>query len=113
MHEMSLAESIVQIVEDTARKHGGTRVTSVRLEIGRLAGIEIEALRFCFEAASRESLAAGAGLEIDQPEGRAWCMPCGGSVTVGSLADPCPDCGSHQLQVTGGNELRVRDIVLS
>lgn len=113
MHEMSLAESIVQIVEDTARQHGGTRVTSVRLEVGRLAGVEIEALRFCFEAASRDSVAAGAALEIDQPEGRAWCMPCGGSVTVDGLADPCPDCGSHQLQVTGGTELRVRDIELS
>jgi hydrogenase nickel incorporation protein HypA/HybF len=113
MHEMSLAESIVQIVEDTVRQHGGTRVACVRLEIGQLAGVELDALRFCFEAASRESLAADAALVIDQPEGRAWCMPCGGSVTVGSLADPCPDCGSHQLQVTGGTELRVRDIELS
>lgn len=113
MHEMSLAESIVQIVEDTARQSGGTRVTSVRIEIGQLAGVELEALRFCFEAASRESLAGGAALVIDQPEGRAWCMPCGGSVTVGSLADPCPDCGSHQLQVTGGTELRVREIEMA
>jgi hydrogenase nickel incorporation protein HypA/HybF len=113
MHEMSLAESIVQIVEDTAREHGGTRVASVRLEIGQLAGVELEALRFCFEAASRDSVAAGAALVIDQPQGRAWCMPCGGSVTVGSLADPCPDCGSHQLQVTGGTELRVREIEMA
>ncbi|HEX5635164.1 MAG TPA: hydrogenase maturation nickel metallochaperone HypA [Gemmatimonadales bacterium] len=113
MHEMSLAESIVQIVEETARQHGGRRVTSVRLEIGQLAGVELEALRFCFDAASRESVATGAALVIDQPTGRAWCMPCGGSVTVGSLVDPCPDCGSHQLQVTGGTELRVRDIEMS
>lgn len=113
MHEMSLAESILQIVEDTARQHGGARVTRVRLEVGQLAGVELDALRFCFDAASRESLAADADLVIDQPEGRAWCMPCGGSVTVTSLADPCPACGSHQLQVTGGTELRVRDIELS
>lgn len=113
MHEMSLAEGIVQIVEDAARQHGGERVTSVRLEIGQLAGVELEALRFCFEAASRESLAAGATLVIDRPEGRAWCMPCGGNVTVGDLTDPCPDCGSRQLQVTGGTELRVRDIEMA
>lgn len=113
MHEMSLAESIVQIVEDTARQHGGTRVASVRLEIGQLAGVELEALRFCFEAASRGSVADGAALTIDQPAGRAWCMPCGDSVTVGSVADPCPACGSHQLQVTGGTELRVRDIEMA
>lgn len=113
MHEMSLAESIVQIALDTAREHGGTRVSSVRLEIGQLAGVELEALRFCFEAASGGTVAAGAALLIDRPAGHAWCMPCGGSVTVGSLADPCPDCGSHQLQVTGGTELRVREIEMA
>jgi hydrogenase nickel incorporation protein HypA/HybF len=110
MHEMSLAESVVQIAEDTARLNGGTRISLVLLEIGQLAGVEIEALRFCFDAASRESLAAGASLVIEQPEGRAWCMPCGETVSLASLAQPCPRCGSHQLQVTGGNELKVREI---
>jgi hydrogenase nickel incorporation protein HypA/HybF len=110
MHEMSLAESIVQIVEDTARQHGGGRVRSVTLEVGELAGVELEALRFCFDAVTRSSLAEGAALVVEQPSGQAWCMPCGGSVTVSSLTDPCPDCGSHQLQVTGGRELRVREI---
>ena len=110
MHEMSLAESVLQIAEDTARSNGGSRISLVLLEIGRLAGVEIEALRFCFEAASRESLAAGAELVIEQPDGRAWCMPCGETVRLSKLADPCPRCGSHQLQVTGGNELKVREI---
>lgn len=110
MHEMSLAESIIQIVEDTARSNGGGRVGLVLLEVGRLAGVEIDALRFCFDAASRSSLAAGARLVIEQPDGRAWCLPCGESVPLASLVDPCPKCGSHQLQVTGGTELKVREI---
>jgi hydrogenase nickel incorporation protein HypA/HybF len=110
MHEMSLAESVLQIAEDTARSNGGSRISLVLLEIGQLAGVEIEALRFCFEAASRESLAAGAALVIEQPDGQAWCMPCGETVRLSKLADPCPRCGSHQLQVTGGNELKVREI---
>lgn len=110
MHEMSLAQSVLQIVADTARQNGGTRVSSVTLEIGTLAGVEIEALRFCFDAASRRTLAAGAALRIERPEGRAWCMPCGETVRVDGLADGCPRCGSYQLQVTGGDELRVREI---
>jgi len=112
MHEMSLAESVVQIVEDTARRNGGTRVSSVTLEIGALAGVEIEALRFCFDAASRDTIAAGATLLIDRPEGTAWCMPCGETVRVAGLGEACPRCGSYQLQVTGGDELRVREIEL-
>jgi len=110
MHEMSLAESIVQIAEETARAHGGSRVSLVLLEVGRLAGVEIDALRFCFDAASRSGPVEGAALVIEQPEGTAWCLPCGGTVPLGSLADPCPDCGSHQLQVTGGTQLRVREV---
>ena len=110
MHEMSLAEGIIQIAEDTARSHGGARVSVVLLEVGRLAGVEIDALRFCFDAASRSSLAAGATLEIDQPEGQAWCLPCGETVVLASLSDACPRCGSHQLQVTGGTQLRVREV---
>jgi len=112
MHELSLAESVVQIVEETARRNGGTRVSSVTLEVGALAGVEIDALRFCFDAASRESVAAGAALVIERPEGRAWCMPCGESVQLAELGEPCPRCGSYQLQVTGGDELRVREIEL-
>jgi len=112
MHELSLAESVVQIVEETARRNGGTRVSSVTLEVGALAGVEIDALRFCFDAASRESVAAGAALVIERPEGRAWCMPCGESVRLAELGEPCPRCGSYQLQVTGGDELRVREIEL-
>lgn len=110
MHEMSLAESIVQIAEDAARSNGGARVSQVLLEVGKLAGVEIEALRFCFDAASRSSLISGATLVIEQPEGSAWCLPCGETVVLSSLADPCPNCGSHQLQVTGGTELRVREL---
>jgi hydrogenase nickel incorporation protein HypA/HybF len=112
MHEMSLAESVVQIAEDTARQNGGSRISSVFLEVGRLAGVEIEALRFCFDAASRSSLAEGAELVIERPDGQAWCMPCGETVSLSSLADPCPRGGSHQLQVTGGNELKVREIAI-
>ncbi len=110
MHEMSLAESIVQIAEETARQNGAKRVSMVTLEVGQLAGVELEALRFCFDAASRSSLVEGARLEILQPPGQAWCMPCGEQVVVAALADSCPRCGSYQLQVNGGNELKVREI---
>lgn len=110
MREMSLAQSVVRIVEGTARQHGGTHVSAITLEIGLLAGVEIDALRSCFDAASRASLADGATLVIERPGGRAWCMSCGESVPLSSLIEPCPRCGSHQLRVTGGNELKVCEI---
>jgi hydrogenase nickel incorporation protein HypA/HybF len=112
MHEMSLAENIVQIAEQTARANGGGRIGRVLVEVGLLAGVEIDALRFCFEAATSAGLAAGASLVIEQPAGQAWCMPCGATVALAGLGEPCPRCGSHQLQVTGGTELRLKEIEL-
>jgi hydrogenase nickel incorporation protein HypA/HybF len=110
MHEMSLAESILQIVEDTARSSAADQVRAVRLEIGALSHVERDALRFCFDAVTRGTVADGARLEIDATPGRAWCMPCSESVELARLGDACPRCGSYQLQVTQGEEMRVKDI---
>lgn len=111
MHEMSIAESVLGIVEDTARREGFARVTEVRLEIGALAAIEIEALRFCFDAVVHGSLAQGARLAIDGTPGTAWCFDCSKPVEVAARADPCPACGGSKLQVSGGTEMRVKDLV--
>jgi hydrogenase nickel incorporation protein HypA/HybF len=110
MHEMALATSVLQIVEDTARRHGAQHVSAVRLEIGRLSHVESEALRFSFDVVTRDSLADGARLEIVATDGMAWCMRCSDSVALERLGDPCPCCGSYQLQVTGGDDMRIKDI---
>ena len=110
MHEMSLAEGILQIVEDAAQAEGCGRVKTVWLEIGQLASVEVEALRFCFEAVTRDSIASAARLEIIEIPGQGWCMKCSRSVPLAALYEPCPVCGSHQLQVTGGEEMRVREL---
>lgn len=110
MHEMSLAEGVLQIVEDVAQRDGFSRVTAVRLEIGRLSSIEPEALRFCFEAVVRGSVADGARLEIVDTPGAGWCLHCSETVAIGALYDPCPQCGGYQVQPTGGTEMRVMDL---
>jgi hydrogenase nickel incorporation protein HypA/HybF len=110
MHEMSLAEGILQIVEDTARANASAQVRAVVLEIGRLSHVEEQALRFCFDAVTRGSVADGARLDVLATPGRAWCMPCGESVALERLGDACPLCGSYQLQVTHGEEMRVKEI---
>ena len=76
MHEMSLAESVREIVDETARANGARRVAAVRLEIGKLAQVEIDAMRFAFEVVKRGSLAEAARLEIVETDGSAWCMRC-------------------------------------
>lgn len=110
MHEMSLAEGVLQLVEDTARREGARRVKLVVLEIGRMSSVEPEALKFCFEAVTRDSLADGAALEIVDVAGAGWCMRCAATVPMEELYGACPQCGSHQVQATGGTEMRVKEI---
>jgi hydrogenase nickel incorporation protein HypA/HybF len=112
MHEVSLAEGILRIVEDSARRNGARRVKAVTLEIGALAHVAPHALRFCFDAVTRGSVADGAVLEIATVPGLAWCMPCGERIPLSRLGDPCPSCGSYQVQVIGGEEMRVREILI-
>jgi hydrogenase nickel incorporation protein HypA/HybF len=110
MHEMSLAESVREIVEETARGNGARRVAAVRLEIGALSQVEVDAMRFAFEVVKRGTLADEARLEIVETEGSAWCMRCSQAVVIARRGDACPRCDSAQLQVTGGDRMRVLEI---
>lgn len=110
MHEMALCEGIIGIVEDEARKRSFSRVKVVCLEIGALSHVAPEAMRFCFEAVAARTIAHGARLEIIETAGIAWCMACSESVEVRQRYAPCPSCGSYQLQVTGGEEMRVKEL---
>jgi hydrogenase nickel incorporation protein HypA/HybF len=110
MHEMSLAEGVLQLVEDTARRESASRVKLVVLEIGRLSSVEPEAIKFCFEAVTHGSIAQGAALEILAVPGAGWCMQCAETVPMTELYGACPKCGSHQVQPTGGTEMRVKEI---
>ncbi|WCT78544.1 hydrogenase maturation nickel metallochaperone HypA [Novosphingobium humi] len=110
MHEMAICESIRQILEEQARSAGFTRVERVRLAIGALSGVEPEALRFGFDVVMRGGVAEGARLEIEDVAARAWCMPCGANVAIAARYDACPQCGSYQLQVTGGEDMTIREL---
>jgi hydrogenase nickel incorporation protein HypA/HybF len=110
MHEVSICQGIVRVLEEQAEAQGYRQVNTVWLEVGPLAGVEIEALRFSFDCVTRGTLADHAGLEIVETEASAWCMVCGENKAVRRRFDPCPTCGGHQLQVTCGDELRIKQL---
>lgn len=110
MHEMALCQSIIEMCREQARTQGFTRVKTICLAIGALSHVEPQALEFGFGAASRGTLADGAALEIERPPGQAFCMVCEATVPLAQRFDPCPRCGGHQLIVTGGDEMRVREL---
>ena len=112
MHELSLAAEIVRMVEDSAVRERFSRVATLKLEAGVLAGVEVASLRFALEATVPGTCLEGAAILIDEPLGRAWCNACKAEVTITSRADPCPVCDGYPLKVLQGDALRVVDLVV-
>ena len=110
MHEMSLCESILCIVEEHAAKHSYRKVTAVWLEVGALSGVEVAALRFGFDVVMKESIAEDARLEIVNVPGQALCLQCMNKVEISQRFDTCPFCGANRLQINAGEELQVKEL---
>ena len=110
MHEMSLTESVIGLVEDQARKDAFTKVNVVRLEVGELSHVSPDALRFCFEAVSHGTIAEGARLDIVTVPGQGWCLDCSKTVALSERFGACPECGHYHVQMTSGDEMRLHEL---
>lgn len=110
MHEMSLTESLVELIENEREKQGFSRVRSVQVALGALGHVDPDAVRFCFDAVARGTIVEGARLDIRTVPGQAWCLDCAKTISIADRMAACPECGQHRLQVTGGNDLRLDEL---
>ena len=110
MHEMSLAQNLLQIFVASAVTQNFRRVRGVVLEIGELSSVEPEAMRFCFDIVMRGTLAEDAVLDIIETAGEGCCQACGAFFAMDALYGLCPVCGSPHLQITAGRQMRVKDL---
>jgi len=109
VHEVSLIESVVALVEDERRKQRFERVRVIRLRLGALGHADPEALRFCFDAVTNGTVAAGARLEIEIVPGEGWCSGCHRQVPLEERFGACPICGAG-VRMIAGDELRVAEM---
>ena len=113
MHELSLMLSALEIAEEHARRQGATRIHAIRLRVGRLAGVDPEALRFAFEAATAGTAAEGAALEVETVEVACRCPACENDFTPADFVFRCPDCGRLADDATRGRELELVSLEVS
>ncbi len=106
MHEMAIAQQIVQLACD---RYPEGRVARVVVAVGRLAAVLPDALRFCFDEAALETPAAGARLDIVETPGRARCRACGNLVELERPFGRCA-CSSTDLEWIAGEELELREV---
>jgi hydrogenase nickel incorporation protein HypA/HybF len=106
MHELSIAESLLDAVRAEARKHPSGRVTRVGLRVGELAAVDPESLRFSFELLSRESELHPLELEIEFLRRRYRCPQCGEEFSPNDWQITCRRCGVNGV-FAGGDELEI------
>ena len=110
MHELSIAQSLIGLVESEAEKEGFARVLEIRLRMGEYAGIVPSCLREFFPIASRGTLAEGAALVITPVPAAFRCMSCGFEGPLPRHSACCPDCGSEAIRMVSGREFFVENL---
>ncbi len=110
MHELSLAENILEIVRESVSSNGGGRLKSVKVRIGELAGVVPDSLDLCFTALTKGTELENAKLDIERCGIVAHCRDCGIDSVVEGMTFKCPACGSGNIKVISGNELQVMEI---
>lgn len=112
MHELSIVMGIVRIAEAEARKSGYDAIDEIELEIGELAGVEMEAFDFAWNQAKRGTMLDKAEKIVHRPEGIARCLGCGQTFRMNNLYDACTCCGSCFSDIIQGREFKVKSITV-
>ncbi len=110
MHELALANSLVETIVGVARKHGAHAVTTATLEIGELTCVDPDTLAFAFEVAGQDTVAKGCELKMRRIPLKIICNACGHQGEVEPTMLGCPACGEASVKVSAGRELRLVSI---
>ena len=104
MHELYLAESIINIVGDYAMRDGFKRVNSISLSCGRFSCIESKTLQFAFDMQAKDTPAEGAALDFKILPAAIHCFACEKDLEVNAHTGVCPACGGLEVVLTAGTE---------
>ena len=106
-------ERLRTLLLEAARRDGATRIHRLTLRIGRLVGVEPEALALAFEVATAGTAAEGATLEVEPVEVVCHCAPCGRDFLSDGCIYLCSECGQPSGDVRQGRELELSSLEVS
>lgn len=106
MHELSIALSMIEQIEEEAARHSG-KVRSVYLRVGVLSGVDCEALRFAYEIACQDTDLVGSALEIERVPLLVRCPACGTEHAPPMNSIVCPQCIAPGQEILAGRELEL------
>ncbi len=107
MHELGIAQAILERVRQASTKNGGAHVNRVGLRIGELAGVDPGALSFGVEVLVKDTELEPLALDIEFCARRQRCPACGREFEVANWETACPHCGREDTITIGGDELDI------
>ena len=110
MHEMSIAQSLIDIIKEEMTRHDASVLRSIRLHIGQLSAIVPQSLSFCFEVITSGTELEGAKLIMEVIPLRAMCRECKQAFEIKDYAFECPHCGSPDIKTISGQEMSIVDM---
>ncbi|ADP77203.1 hydrogenase nickel insertion protein HypA [Methanothermus fervidus DSM 2088] len=118
MHEVSMANAIVETVINSAKKNNANKILEVKIEVGELTLLNPEQLKFCLETLSKDTILENTKFKIQKNPARISCNCCGyeGKVKIDDNSDhylafvSCPKCGCMDIKILSGRECNVKSI---
>ncbi len=110
MHEFSIVQSLLQLIEAQAHEHGAQRVTRVVVQVGKFSGVEPHLLQTAFDTFKAHSIAAEAELEIQIQDLVLYCPQCELEFTPSKMHFRCPQCGSADVDIRHGREMMLMSL---
>ena len=113
MHELSIVQNILEIAITEVKKVNAARVDQIDLDIGQLAGVEMDALLFAWNTCVPETVLANAERIIHHIPARAKCTNCKVEFETEDYFAQCPDCNEYLTELVQGKELKIKQLVIS
>ncbi len=110
MHELSITENLVRVLQEQSSAQNFKKVLRVRLDVGMLSTLEPDSLIFCFDTVAKGTVAEGAAVEIHRSPGIAQCRKCGTQTEISAYGEPCSHCESFELNVLSGKDMMIKDV---
>jgi hydrogenase nickel incorporation protein HypA/HybF len=110
MHELPVAENVLEITLRHAMQANASRVTDLYLVVGQLSSIIDDSLQFYWDIISQGTIAEGASLHFKRIPTRLECRNCEHQFSPSNDDFACPECRSTQISITAGEEFFLESI---
>jgi len=110
MHEQSIVSSLLSMALESAKKDNARKIISIKLVVGELTGVEKDAVIFYFGFMAKNTIAAGANLDLRYTKAQLRCRDCDIIFPRDKLKFDCPECNKKAIEIIGGRELYIESM---